>query len=108
MSEDKVFVLGLDGATLDTIRPMAAEGKLPAFATLMEKGVWGPLKSVPNQRSAAAWTSFQTGTNPGKHGIYEFYEYVPEAYSLRFINASARDGESLWHILSRNGRQTVI
>jgi predicted AlkP superfamily phosphohydrolase/phosphomutase len=108
VSERRVLVLGLDGATLDIIRPMVKEGRLPAFARIMREGAHGPLESVASQRSAAAWTSFMTGTNPGRHGIYEFYDYLPETYNLKFIHGAARDGESLWHILSRHGRRVGV
>jgi predicted AlkP superfamily phosphohydrolase/phosphomutase len=108
MSARKVFVLGLDGATLDIIRDMIGRGKLPAFRRMMQEGAWGNLESVPNQRSAAAWTTFQTGTNPGKHGIYEFYDYCPESYNLTFINAGIRTGASFWGILGNKGHKVGV
>lgn len=108
MTENKMFVLGLDGATFDVIMPMVKTGRLPAFARMMREGTWGRLESVPNQRSAAAWTTFQTGTNPGRHGIYEFYDYLPERYSLRFINGQARRGRTLWQHLSRKQRRVGV
>lgn len=108
MGSKRVFVLGLDGATFDLIRPWASEGKLPAFSRLMNEGVWGELDSVPNQRSAAAWTSFMTGKNPGKHGIFEFYEYVASSCSVRFINSKHRDAKSLWKILSEKEKKVGV
>jgi predicted AlkP superfamily phosphohydrolase/phosphomutase len=108
MSKKKVIVIGLDGATFDLIGPWASEGKLPAFSQLMSEGVSGELESVPNQRSAAAWTSFMTGKNPGKHGIYEFYEYLPSSYNIRFINSRQRYGESLWRILSQFDKKVGV
>ena len=38
---ERVLVLGLDGATLDVIEPLARSGRLPHFAKLMEEGAWG-------------------------------------------------------------------
>lgn len=108
MSNKKVFVLGLDGATFDLILPWAHEGKLPAFSKFISEGAIGEMDSAPNQRSAAAWTSFMTGKNPGKHGIFEFYEYIPSTYNLRFINAKTRDGDSLWKILSKHGKKVGV
>lgn len=108
MSSKKVFVLGLDGATFDLILPWVSEGRLPAFSRLISEGAWGELESVPNQRSGAAWTSFMTGKNPGKHGIFEFYEYLPSSYNLRFINSRDRDGESLWQILSQLNKKVGV
>ncbi len=106
--EKKVFVIGMDGATLDLILPWVKEGRLPAFARLIEEGTYGPLESTANQRSASAWTSIMTGKNPGKHGIYEFYDYVPGTYDIRFLNGNDRDSESLWKILSRHGKKVNV
>jgi predicted AlkP superfamily phosphohydrolase/phosphomutase len=98
----------LDGATFDIIRPLVDAGRLPAFARMMKEGCSGPLASVPGYRSAAAWTSFQTGTTPGRHGVFEFYEYLPESYSLQFIHGGARHGASLWKLLSEKEKQVVV
>lgn len=37
-NKEKVFVIGLDGATLDLILPWAKEGKLPTLSRLMDEG----------------------------------------------------------------------
>lgn len=108
MSVSKVFVFGLDGATFDLILPWAAEGKLPHFSRLLAEGSWAPLESVPNMRSAAAWTSFMTGKNPGKHGIFEFFEPIPGTYGLSFIHGGMREGKSLWAILSEKGKRVGV
>lgn len=104
----KVFITGIDGATLNLIIPLVKEGRLPNFGRLINEGACGRLRSVPNQRSAAAWTSLMTGKNPGKHGIYEFYEYVPGTYDIRFLNAGNRNSESLWGLLSRHGKKVIV
>src|SRR4051812_24953046 len=108
MTARRVFVLGLDGATFDIIHRLRREGRLPAFDRVMREGVWGRLESIDNMRSAAAWTTFLTGANPGKHGIYEFYDYLPESYSLRFINAGIRVARSLWGILTEKGKRVGV
>ncbi len=99
----RVFCIGIDGATFDVIKPMVVAGELPTFARLMEHGAFGPLLSTPNLISPSAWTSFLTGVNPGKHGIFEFYEKKRDCYGVRFINASDRKAASLWSILSEKG-----
>jgi predicted AlkP superfamily phosphohydrolase/phosphomutase len=108
MSKCRVIMVGLDGATFDLIKPWAEQGKLPTFQRLLKSGTSGPLESVPNQRSAAAWTSLATGLNPGKHGLFEFYEQAPNTYNIRFINSSAGAGKSLWKILSEYGRKVAV
>jgi len=100
----RVCVIGIDGATFDLVKPWANEGKLPNFKRVFEEGSFGDLRSVPSCRSAAAWTSMITGTNPGKHGIYEFYEYIPQLGEIKFINSSIRDGDSIWKRASEAGK----
>lgn len=104
----RLLVIGLDGATFDLIKPWAAEGKLPTLARLIAEGSHGLLRSVPNMNSAGAWTSFATGKNPGKHGIYYFDEHVDGSYQKRFLSGSARDGVTFWQYLSRAGKRQLI
>ncbi|MFQ5427437.1 MAG: alkaline phosphatase family protein [Thermodesulfobacteriota bacterium] len=104
----RVFIIGVDGATFDVITPMVKAGELPAFARLMDQGAFGELLSTPNLISPSAWTSFLTGVNPGKHGIFEFYEKKRDCYGVRFINASDRKAASLWSILSGKGARVGV
>jgi predicted AlkP superfamily phosphohydrolase/phosphomutase len=104
----RAIVVGIDGGSPRLIETWAAQGKLPGFARLMEEGVFGPLASVPNMRSAAAWTSFTTGRNPGKHGIYEFYEYAEDLQTIRFLKGGDRDGATLWGLLGAAGRKVGV
>ena len=103
-SHPRLLIIGLDGATFDLIRPWAAAGKLPNIARLMETGVSAPLRSVPNQNSAPAWSSYATGKNPGKHGIFYFDERIEGTYNKRYLNGGFRQGESWWMIASRYGK----
>jgi predicted AlkP superfamily phosphohydrolase/phosphomutase len=104
----RAIVVGIDGGSPQLVEAWARQGKLPGFARLMEEGASGPLPSVPNMRSAAAWTSFTTGRNPGKHGIYEFYEYAADLQKIRFLKGGDRDGATLWGLLSAAGRKVGI
>ena len=72
----RLVIVGIDGGTFDLAAPWAAEGLLPNLARLMERGSWGDLVSTYPPITAAAWSSFLTGCNPGKHGVYDFLETV--------------------------------
>lgn len=108
MQVKRVMVIGLDGATFDLMRPWLAEGKLPTLARLIAEGASGEMESVPNMNSAAAWSSFATGLNPGKHGVYWLVEYKPNSYELQPTNALSRHGETIWARLSRRGRRVAV
>ena len=101
---NRLLIIGLDGATFDLIRPWATAGSLPNIARLMRGGSSAPLRSVPNQNSAPAWSSFATGKNPGKHGIFYFDERIEGTYNKRYLNGGFRQGESWWSIASRAGK----
>jgi predicted AlkP superfamily phosphohydrolase/phosphomutase len=104
----KLLVLGLDAATFDLIDPWVAEGKLPHLQALMAGGSRAPLLSVPNLNSIPAWTSFMTGKNPGKHGLYWFYERQPGSYAYRYLNGSDIQGRRFWDYMSDSGLRVGV
>ncbi|MER3543598.1 MAG: hypothetical protein C4311_03085 [Chloroflexota bacterium] len=108
MSAQRVMVIGLDGATFDLMRPWLAEGKQPTIARLIREGAAGEMISVPNMNSGAAWATFATGLNPGKHGVYWLVEYKPNSYELQPTNALSRHGETIWARLSRRGKRVAV
>lgn len=68
----RVVVMGLDGLDFGLTQKMVAEGKLPNLAALAKQGSFHPLGSTLPPISPVAWSSFQTGVNPGKHNIFDF------------------------------------
>src|SRR5947209_384423 len=68
----RVVILGLDGMDHGLTETMLDEGKLPHLAALRDKGCFRPLGSTVPPISPVAWSSFQTGVNPGKHNIFDF------------------------------------
>lgn len=106
--EISVLVVGLDGATFDLMLPWIDEGLLPNLGSLLARGAWSRLESTIPPITPCAWSSFITGKNPGKHGLFDFVEPEPNGHGFRFTNASFRDGESLWACLSRHGRRVGV
>lgn len=111
MSDAQVLVVGLDGAAPELIEAWTVEGCLPHLAELMERGIWGRLRSTVPPVTAAAWISFMTGKTPGTHGVLGFqtldlsrYDYFAEA---NFVNATHFTDESVFQILSRAGRRVA-
>ena len=90
MKTPKVMIVGLDAATWDLAKPWVAEGHMPNLARLMSEGTSGKFQSVLPPITPPAWTSFTTGKNPGKHGIFHFMETKPDSYALSYTNATSR------------------
>ena len=97
----KLLIIGLDGATLDLIKPWAAQGHLPTLARLMRDGITGPLESTLPPVTSPAWPTFMTGKNPGKHGVFDFIR--PSAGTFEMVNASRIDSKLVWELLSDAG-----
>lgn len=81
-SKKRVLVVGWDGADWDLIEPLLKRDKLPHLKRIMESGDFSSLESSTPSMSPVAWTTFATGKNPGKHGIFSFLrkrdeEFIP-------------------------------
>ena len=103
----RVFVIGLDGATFDLLKPWLDKGELPALKGLMTEGAYGELRSVYPILSPVAWTSMFTGVNPGKHGIFDFERPDPDVPGKQILyTADARRAAPVWELLS-DAKKTV-
>ncbi len=60
----RVVMLLLDGASLDYILPRVAEGRLPAFARLLEKGALMDLATIRPTQPDPVWAAVATGMYP--------------------------------------------
>jgi len=69
---DRVIVLGLDGLDPNLADRFMSAGLMPHFAHLRDQGTFSRLGTTCPAISPVAWSSFQTGTNPGRHGIFDF------------------------------------
>ncbi|MCH9023369.1 MAG: alkaline phosphatase family protein, partial [Planctomycetes bacterium] len=68
----KLVILGLDGLEPSLTDEFMSEGKLPNLAKLRSQGCYKRLGTTLPPLSPVAWSSFQTGCNPGKHNIFDF------------------------------------
>jgi predicted AlkP superfamily phosphohydrolase/phosphomutase len=109
-SDPKVVVIGLDGATYDILLPLVESGHLPHLAKIIEEGGWGRLESTIPPFTAAAWSTFATGQNPGQHGVLSFRERDRFNYDIKgsgFVDAS-RFKHTLWEELGENGKKVAV
>lgn len=107
----KVLVIGLDGATPELVERWVQEEKLPHLGRMMAQGVYGPLKSTYPPISPAAWTTFATGYNPGKHGTYDFRNYDPRRYSCfadTIVDSRPMAGRTIWDLVGASGDKVGV
>ncbi len=99
----KTFIIGLDGATFDLLTPWIKQGQMPTLAKLMRDGISGELQTVFPPLTPAAWSSFLTGKNPGKHGVYDFFYREEKRYTGAPHNRTTRRSPDFWEILNDYG-----
>lgn len=81
-----------------------AEGRMPVLSKLMQNGVSGPLQSVLPPITPPAWTSFMTGKNQGKHGIFNFVQSGdPSSYAMNYVNGGHRRAATVFRLLNEAG-----
>lgn len=102
------MIIGLDGVPLSIIRRWAEGGYLPTLRRLMEGGAVGHLRSTIPPTSGPSWSSFVTGMNPGKTGIYDFLYRREGTYHFPPVNASQRGGTTMWRYLSDAGYRVGV
>src|SRR5688572_26109057 len=68
----RVVVIGLDSYDPDLLERWSRDGRLPFLTSLMESGSWTRLLSTSAILSNEPWPSFNTGVNPGQHGLYNY------------------------------------
>ncbi|HOT91124.1 MAG TPA: alkaline phosphatase family protein [Anaerolineae bacterium] len=105
---NRVAVIGIDGADLRLIEPWASTGQLPTFARLMQQGVVGLLRSTIRPESSVAWSTFATGLNPGRHGIFGFVGLQPGSYQYRVNNAHNVHGHRFWQWAGATGKRVLV
>lgn len=84
----RVLIVGLDGQDPDLTDSFLKEGILPNFQRLQEMGSYHRLRTTLPAESPVAWSSFQTGCNPGRHRVFDFLvpnrkSYLPELCSAQ-------------------------
>jgi predicted AlkP superfamily phosphohydrolase/phosphomutase len=102
----RVLVIGIDGGTFDLIKPWAEAGDLPNLARMMSEGIHSPLESTIPPVTAPAWSTFATGVNLGKHGVFDFIRPIGGQFDL--VNATSIRAPTLWQILSQAGRKVGV
>ena len=108
---NKVLIIGLDGATWTVLKPWVDQGLLPNLAGLMAQGSWGELRSTIPPLTAPAWSSFLTGKNPGKHGVFHFASLDDRPADLNqatIVDGRSIQSSTLWDILGHHGRSVGV
>lgn len=79
-AQQKVIVLGFDGVDARYTEKWMNEGKLPNMAKLRAAGTFHPLLPTVPAQTPVSWSTFSTGIDPGRTGIFDFLRRDPKTY----------------------------
>src|SRR6201982_2734755 len=80
LAKEKVIVLGFDGVDARYTEQWMNEGKLPNLAKLRDAGTFRPLRPTVPAQTPVSWSTFSTGIDPGRTGIFDFLRRDPKTY----------------------------
>ncbi|WP_336343910.1 alkaline phosphatase family protein [Halalkalicoccus ordinarius] len=101
-----VLLIGIDACCLPILEPLFEEDRVPTLQSIWEGNPSDELESQVPPWTASAWPSLYTGTNPGKHGVFDFLQY--DGYDWGVANASAVGEHSMWELLDHHGLESVV
>jgi predicted AlkP superfamily phosphohydrolase/phosphomutase len=106
---DRLLIVGWDGADWDILDPLMRDGYMPTLAEITRTGFRTELASTIPSHSWAAWSSFLTGVNPGRHGVYDFVEVDPKEPQRRIpISSDSIKTPTFLDSLAAAGQETRI
>lgn len=124
MSMRKVVIIGIDGFDPGLLERAIREGRAPNLAALASAGMFRALTTTNPAQSPVAWASLATGTNPGKHGLFDFLRRDPGTYlpQLAIVDVNRSNvlgkrssmfrpvlhGEPFWNVTSKAGIPTTV
>lgn len=94
----RIVVLGLDGLDPGMTLRLMREGRLPNLQKLAEKGVFRPLDTANPSISPVAWSTFATGVDASRHGIYDFLTRDPCTYGPMLSSTDIRAAKKVLNI----------
>jgi predicted AlkP superfamily phosphohydrolase/phosphomutase len=103
----KALIIGIDGVPFSLLNTYIKNDIMPNLKKILSQGLTLHQinASIPDI-SSVSWTSFNTGVNPGEHGIYGFTDIRPDNYSLFFPNSKDIQVPTFWEMIGKTDHKT--
>jgi predicted AlkP superfamily phosphohydrolase/phosphomutase len=104
----KVLLIGLDSAPPQLLFDEFLND-LPNIKQMIEKGLFGRLKTIEPPITIPAWTCMVTSKSPGDLGMYGFRHRKGNSYTDFWIaNSTSIKEKTIWDILSEEGKKSSL
>jgi predicted AlkP superfamily phosphohydrolase/phosphomutase len=102
------MIIGLDCAEPSLVIERWRD-QLPTLASLMDRGIYGRLRSVIPPITVPAWSCMMSSRTPGDLGVYGFRNRQDHSYDgMRIADSTAIREPRLWDIATRHGKQSIV
>lgn len=103
----RCLVVGIDGLPKTLLERLAKQGVMPYCASLLTCGSLISLRAPAPEVSSTSWSTFLTGVNPARHGIFGFIDLKGFSYEFFFPNLKHLAALCLWDIAEQSGMTTL-
>ena len=107
-NKPRIIVLGLDGSPYTLIQRYMEKGIMSNMKKITEQGSIHQMDTVLPEVSAAAWSSFMTGKNPAKTGIFGFFDMMPGSYTNVFTHFLHVKQPPVWNLIHKEIRKSSV
>jgi predicted AlkP superfamily phosphohydrolase/phosphomutase len=106
--ETRVVMIGLDAVDATILQQMAAEGRLPTVAALLDESAVAETINPIGVFVGALWTSFATAVTAARHGRHAPTQVVPGTYDMKPLALADSEHPPFWQAISDAGRRVAI
>lgn len=99
-------ILQFDSPSLGLLGRMLDAGRLPAVATLHDRGTWHELETPATHFAAGAFHTLYSGAEIAEHGLFYPFQWSAPEQRVRYMTAFGAP-PPVWERLSRLGRNTL-
>jgi len=106
----RLVLIGLDAVEPTLVRRWAADGTMPALASLLSRGTSGSVRAVQGFYVGSTWPSFSTGLDPAGHGFHRIEQLEVGGYEFaRPLESPAGvGGTPFWARASAAGQRVAV
>lgn len=102
-----LVIFGIDGGDWRLITQWAGEGRLPAIASVMERGCWARTSGLDHVCEHGTGLTMLSGVSRAEHGHYNFRQLKSGTYDL--VTATVQDvAKPFWAGLQGRGKRVAI
>ncbi|MBW2973148.1 alkaline phosphatase family protein [Candidatus Woesearchaeota archaeon] len=108
MEENKIIVIGLDGAGFELIQPWIDEGALPNIKKIQEEGCWTDMDVYLPPVTCPNWKCYSTSKNPGNLGAFWWENIDLNTKKFYHPRKNYIKHKEIWDYLSEKGKKVII